>query len=277
MEALQHAVFRHVGEAEQAVGRGVVELGAIEQAAVERRHDLGSGQRIHCHAHVLENVDRQADRTVFHALDVGLLGNRLLEPAEGLGRHRAVKEGLHVEVEALVDFIEQLLAAAVVVPGQDHVRVHAEGRAGTPQGHCGILAVPVGDHAMAAVQRALGNRVEQLEGLDHGAGGQHLDLEASAGHVIHLLGEVHGVLVEDVLRRPGGLPAHRDRGLRDGNHRESRGNGADTAGGGGGQELAAGGLLLGLLAVGHGCFLLNSYWPAAARLGSVDGTLAFIR
>jgi hypothetical protein len=35
--ALQHADLRDVGEAEDAVGGGVVELGRVEQAAVHRR------------------------------------------------------------------------------------------------------------------------------------------------------------------------------------------------------------------------------------------------
>ena len=107
----------------------------------------------------------------------------------------------------LVDLLEQRLAAAVVVPGQHHVRVHAEGRAGAPQRQRRVLAVVVGDHAVAAVERALVDRVEQLERRHHRAGGQHLDLQAAAGHVVDLLGEVLRVLVEDVLRRPGALEA----------------------------------------------------------------------
>jgi hypothetical protein len=250
VEALQHAVLGHIGEAEQAVAGCVVELGGVDQAAVERRHDLAAGQRVHRQAHVLVHVDGEADGAELHALDVGHLGDRLLEPAEGLRRHRPVDEGLHVEVEALVDIVEHLLAAAVVVPGQHHVRVHAVGRAGTPQRHGGVLAVPVGDHAVAAVERALGYGVEQVEGLDHGAGRQHLDLQAAAGHVVHLLGEVECVLVEDVLGRPGGLPAHGDRRLRHRNHREAGGHGTGGAGRGGGKEFATGRLRL--LGIGHG-------------------------
>ena len=113
----------------------------------------------------------------------------------------------------LVDLLEQRLAAAVVVPGQHHVRVHAEGRARAPQRQRRVLAVVVGHHAVAAVERALVHRVEQLEGRHHRAGGQHLDLQPAAGHVVDLLGEVGGVLVEDVLGRPGALEAQAD-GLR---------------------------------------------------------------
>ena len=64
---------------------------------------------------------------------------------------------------------------------------------------------------MAAVERALRDGVEQPECRNHGAGRQHLDLEVAAGHVVDLLGVVLREFVEDVLRRPGRLPAHADR------------------------------------------------------------------
>ena len=40
--ALQHADLGHVGEAERAVRRRVVELGRVEQAAVDRRDDFAA-------------------------------------------------------------------------------------------------------------------------------------------------------------------------------------------------------------------------------------------
>ena len=107
-------------------------------------------------------------------------------------------------------------AAAVLVPGQQHVGVHAERRAGIPQRQRVLLAVVVAQHAVAAVQRALGHRVEQAEGRHHRAGGQDLDLQFAAGHVVDLLGEVERVLVEDVLRRPGALEAQAGDGLAPG-------------------------------------------------------------
>jgi hypothetical protein len=89
----------------------------------------------------------------------------------------------------------------------------------------------VDEHAVAAVERALGDRFEQAERRHHGTCRQDLDPEVAAGHVVHLLGEVVGVLVEDVLRRPGALPAHRDRPLRLGDHREAKRGGARGSGG----------------------------------------------
>ena len=114
----------------------------------------------------------------------------------------------------VVELVEQLLAAAVLVPGEQHVGVHAVGGTRAPERERGLLAVVVDEHAVAAVERALRHGVEQAEGRHHRAGGQHLDLEVAAGHVVDLLGEVERELVEDVLLRPGALPAHRGDPLR---------------------------------------------------------------
>src|SRR2546430_1968527 len=60
-----------------------------------------------------------------------------------------------------------------------------------------------------------------------GARRQHLDLEVAAGHVVHLLGVVQRIFVEDVLRWPGALPAHADRALRLDDGRRCDGGGGD--------------------------------------------------
>ncbi len=72
--ALQHADLGDVGEAEQAVRRGVVELGRVQQAAVHRRHDLAAGQRVHRGPEAGEHVNRDAHRAELEALEVLGLG-----------------------------------------------------------------------------------------------------------------------------------------------------------------------------------------------------------
>ena len=42
---------------------------------------------------------------------------------------------------------------------------------------------------MAAVERSLRHRIEQLEGGHHRAGGQHLDLEVAAGEIAAIINE----------------------------------------------------------------------------------------
>ena len=238
VEALQHAVLDHVREAEDLVRRRVVELGRVDQAAVQRRHDLAAGQRVDREPHLGEHVDRQAHRAELQALEVLGARHRLLVPAERLRRHRTVEVRHHVHVQALVDLVEQRLAAAVVVPGEELVGVHAERRARTPKSYGRVLAVPVGDHAMAAVERALVDRVEQLERRHDCTGRKDLDLQAVARHVVDLLGKVICVLVKDVLRRPGRLEAEAD-GLCTRHHRHTERGSTCRGGRGAREELAA--------------------------------------
>jgi hypothetical protein len=88
--ALQHADLGDVGEAQDAVRRGVVELGGVEQAAVHRGTISAPGSAFTAAPIALEHVDRDADGAELEALEVVDLGDRLLEPAERLGRHRPV-------------------------------------------------------------------------------------------------------------------------------------------------------------------------------------------
>jgi hypothetical protein len=53
-----------------AIRGRVVELGAVQQAAVHRRHDLGSRQRVYRRAQAGKDVDRQSNSAVLHSLEV---------------------------------------------------------------------------------------------------------------------------------------------------------------------------------------------------------------
>ena len=67
---------------------------------------------------------------------------------------------------------------------------------------------------MSPVEGTLRHRVEHAESRHYRAGGQHLDLQVAARHLVDLLGVVERELVEDILLRPGALPAHRGNPLR---------------------------------------------------------------
>jgi len=157
---------------------------------------------------------RKAHGTELHALHVLQFGDRLLEPTKGLRRHRPVEESNDVSADGCIDLCMELLATTVFVPREQHVRVHAEGRARPKQSQGILLAVVVDDHTMSAVERALGHCIQYGEGRHHGSRWQHFDLELPAGHVVHLLGEVEGVFMENILGRPGGLPTPAYRHLR---------------------------------------------------------------
>jgi len=97
-------------------------------------HDFATGKLRDRSAHGLEQIGRKSDGAVFHALQIVRTGDRLLEPAERLGRHRHGEEALDVELHDLgLQLLEQLLAAAVVDPAETFVGVEAEHRAGAEQ------------------------------------------------------------------------------------------------------------------------------------------------
>ena len=78
---------------------------------------------------------------------------------------------------------------------------------------------------MAAIERAGRDRVNQLEGADHGAGGQEFHAQPAAGQRVHAGHVVIGEFVEDVALRPGGLEAQ-GRGLRAADARRGQHRGA---------------------------------------------------
>src|SRR5262245_2976052 len=106
---------------------------------------------------------------------------------------------------------------------------------------------------MASVENTRMHRVLQLESGHHGTGGEHVELEAPARHVVDLLGVVDGKLVENVLGRPGRLvfPGYslRPRHLRHGDR-------GGAANGGASEEFAPG------CGLGHaGSLSIHGHYP----------------
>src|SRR4028119_1414194 len=64
-------------------------------------------------------VGREADRAVLEAAQILGTGELLLEPAEGLGRHRAGEEAHEVQVQVLDELVVEVVAPAVVHPGPE--------------------------------------------------------------------------------------------------------------------------------------------------------------
>ena len=217
MEALQHAVFHHIRETQDAVRSGVVEFGTVNQTTVQGRHNFATGQRVHRSAHVGVHVNRQTDGTELHALHLAHVGDGLFEPAKRLGRHGAIQVRHHIHAQRSVNFFQQRFAAAVVVPSQHHVGVHTKRRARTPQGQSGVFTVVVSHHTVASIQGALVHGFQQLESRHHGARWQHFNFEFATGHVIDFFGKVVGVFVKDVFCRPCTLETQ-GHGLGRGNH-----------------------------------------------------------
>src|SRR5690606_33370879 len=151
VEALQHAQLGNVWKAQQAVGGGVVDLSAIQQAAAERRHDLAAWQGVDCGTQGGEKGNGKTVGTDLQALQVFDARDRLLEPAKRLCGHGAVHHRHDIDVDGGVQLVQQLLPAAVLVPGQQHVGVHAESGTGREKCQGVLFTVVVAQHAVTAV------------------------------------------------------------------------------------------------------------------------------
>ena len=239
MPALQHAHLGHIGKTERTVGSGVVEFGRVQQTAIHGGNNFAARQGIYRRAQALENIDRQAHRTEFKTFEVFFFGDRFFVPAQRLRRHWSVQKRHHVQIKGLINFVQQGLAAAIVVPRQHHIGIHTKGRARAPDRHRRIFAVPVREHTVTAIERAFTDCIDQVKRLDDRACRQHFDFQVAAGHIVNFFRVVLCVFVKNIFGWPGALPAHGDRpGLAVGNHRET-GNGRTRCGCGSGEEFSA--------------------------------------
>ena len=140
------------------------------------------------------SLNRSAERPTvryFRPLQLCGIGDFLLEPAERLGWHRAGKEAHQVEAEDLLhQLVIEGLAAAVLHPAEHLIGAPAPGRRRSEQRIGLVLAVPVGAHAMAAIERAGNHRVLHFERLGDGACRQQVELEPPAGHIVDAGDEV---------------------------------------------------------------------------------------
>jgi hypothetical protein len=201
-------VLPHLRQAEAQVLDAADPLGAVDHAALRRRHDLAAGQVDGLLSHALVDLGHDARLPAFHALEVGQALDRPLEPAQRLRARRQDGEREHVELQLLlVELPPQLEAARLVDPAEEVHVVHAGdagGRVGEQRRRL-VLAHPVVGDAVPAVDHLLVRGVEDLEGRHDLAGGQRLDLHLPRGELVDALGEELEVVLQREARRPGGL------------------------------------------------------------------------
>ena len=199
-------VLGDIVQAELAILDTVDPLGALDDATLQRRHDLAARQRHHRDAEPAVGLRPDAVDPVLHALEIVEAGDRLLEPAETLrvvGGHREAHE-VHLQ-DVAVELLQESHAAAIVVPGPVVHPVHAEQRPVRQRNAGEALAEDVPEGRRAHVQDPTGHAVEDLERRDHRARRQGLDLHPAAGHLLHRLGPLHEQQVEVGRRRVRGL------------------------------------------------------------------------
>ena len=161
MVAAEHVVLGHVLRAEAPVRGRIVELEArrSRRAPWPARFRRPEAARRHAPIACIRSAARPTVR-YFRPFMSSASGDRLLEPAERLGRHRHGEEALDVDLHDLgLELFEQLLAAAVVDPAETLVGVEAEHRAGAEQRGRLVLAVPV--HRSRCGPRRSGRRARR--------------------------------------------------------------------------------------------------------------------
>jgi len=124
-----------------------------------------------------------------------------------------------------VDLIAQLVAAAEPLPGQELTDVGAERHRGE-EGERGILAGVIAGRRPAGLDRALGDRIEALEGGNECTRLEELHLELATGHALDVLHEAHtrgAEMRERTTERTLHFPAHLVLGAGRGGHQHERG------------------------------------------------------
>ena len=220
-DVLVHArrvvILPDVVETQAQVLHAAHPLGAVDHAALRRRDDLAAGHVDGGHAHALEHLRGHAGLPALHALEVGEVLDRPLEPAEGLRPGRQDRQPVDVELELLLEeLVAQVVAAAVVHPAHRVDHVHAEGPAGAAgaQDRRLVLADPVARPGVRTVDHLLVRGVEHFERRHHLSGRHGVDLQRAIGELADTLDEIGEVLVEREASRPGGLHFQIDRLLR---------------------------------------------------------------
>ena len=185
------------------------ELGGVDDALLEGREDVRTGEELGGHAHLLHDLRTEAEEPHLEALEE-LLGvvDFLPEPAGGLrtdaeavDRRRATR---------VVELLAQLVAAAEELPGLELADLRAERDRGEERDRAAEHVGVVAGGGPTRVDRALRGRLELLRARHQRARLVELDLEVSAGHLLDALGERDAGGSEDGNGGPEGaghLPA----------------------------------------------------------------------
>ena len=200
--ALVHArrvvVLPHRVQAEPEVLDAADPFRAVDGAALGGGQDLAARHVDHGHAHLGVELGHDAGLPALHALEVGEVLDRPLEPAHRLRARRDARERDEVELELLlVELVPELEPAAVVDPADEVDGIHAgdAGRRVGEQRRRLVLAEPPVRDAVGAIDHLLVGGVEDLERRHDRPARQRIDLELAAGQLVDPVGkELEGVL-----------------------------------------------------------------------------------
>ncbi len=205
-------VLEHAVQAQAQIFDAADPFGAIDDAALRRGHDLAAGHVHHRLAHLRVHIGVQAGLPAFHAFEIGHALQRLLEPAQRLRAGRQYRKRHDAELQGvLVEVGPHLQSAALEHPAQIVGVIHAERSArGATEQRCRlVLADPVVGDGVEAIDHLLVCGVEHFERWHDLTGRHRLDLDLTAGELVHALGEEPEVVLEREACRPGRLHLER--------------------------------------------------------------------
>ena len=185
-EARRVVVAGDADEAELLVVVRADELHRVQRAALERGVDVGGGDLRRHRAQALEHLPARPAMRNFSPRRSSTRLDLVAEPAAHLRAGVARREA-HDAVVA-EQLRRELVAAAMLQPGEVLPRVQAEGQRGE-EGEGGVLADVVVDRRVAGLDGAGLHRVQHLEARDDLAGGEEADLEAVLRQRRHPLGD----------------------------------------------------------------------------------------
>ena len=223
-------VRRNLLEAELLVVIRADPLGGVDGALLERRVDVAAGDLLRHDAELLDHLAGEAADAHLQALQIGDGVDLLAEPAAHLDARiaaRQAEQALRAE-----ELVEQVDAAAVVVPGVHAARVERERNRGAERPGR-VLAPVVVSHRVARLDRARRRRVRSLQAGDDLARREGLDGKVAVGRFRDHLRQHLGAAIDGVERlreRRGHAPRHLGRRLGDGGGCKRRRGGCAGAG-----------------------------------------------
>jgi len=169
----------------------------FDRALLQRRIDVAAGDLLRNHAELAHDAAGEAADPHLEAFEIVGRLDFAAEPAAHL--RAGVADRQVVDVVALVELVEQVVAAGLEHPGVHLARVHAEWNRGG-EGECLVLAEIVVAGGVAALDRLVLNAVHHLQRRHELAGRVRRDVELAVGGRADAVAEHFGAAVDRVER-----------------------------------------------------------------------------
>ena len=183
----EEVVLHDLIEAEDLVDGGHRELGRVDRAFFQRLEQLAARHHGDAGAQTLHHLAAETSKSDLETLIVREALDRLCEPARRFRPDDPAELGVHVEALVGVDFLQHVVAAAIVVPAGEGPGLQAEGY-GCKERNRRHLALAVTDPCVARLDLAVADRLQDVERGHQLAGLIDAHLNAAVGRLGELFG-----------------------------------------------------------------------------------------